>query len=595
MSVQTLAATVEIISPTGAVVASLRPTAMATVKDDAASPWVTGTTTVAMPTALQFAMLRPGAGYFLRVVSYEVPNVADGQIVRVTDRSRTALGLVELQFGGPEIDLQAYTPSTVDRSNWARQGSVPSIIAGVLDQVWGTGLWARATYGTAQAFGEDVGTPTYRTYQAATNLIANGGFENAAINGWSASGCTAAANTAWASTGQYAIRLYPNSSSTNSYVFTDVTVESNTKYTISATIRVGGAMNNTVDAAARRILVTGSVGGQGYELGRSAAGAVGVNATTRLSRTFTTPAMLDNNSIRIRLYHGQTSTGFSAVLWDDVLLVEGDGMDTDGVTPMAYFDGNTVDGTAGYNYDWQGDTAYASASTRTPIIARDPDSLTWSPGQSAWDFLQPILQASGIHLWAFGWNLTYRPGSVTPFVGWSLNEFGLIVTPRSVVQGNNLLDVSQVDSWSAEFSDGTPMFADQVILRYTWTDALNQPQEAYDVYPATGKKPYFKELENTPFAGVGRAQGLYNRISARATIIAGITYFDRAMIPGAQITVTADAVGGSVVGYVEAVTLDPFRGTTEFRTKNTVAYTSASWFSATGTWASQTGSWAADT
>lgn len=597
--VQNLVTLVELVSPTGSTVATLSPTELTWTQDEANAPTLIGRTTVVMPTAAQFAMMKPGAGYFVRVGAWVSTQGAQTYLLKITDRQRTALGLVELQFGGPELDLMAYTPSARDTSAWAKQPNVGDIADLVMRKVYplnGANYYGYGwtAYGSS-AFGELdwANQPQYRTYSAVTNLISNSGFESGTISGWTPVNCTAqAVSGSWSSTGAYAIRLFPSTSATNSYVYATVNVEPNTTYTISATIRVGQPMTGTVDSAARRILVTATVNGSGYEIARSTQGPNTTNGTQRLSRTFTTPAVLDSNQIIVRLYHGQSSTGYVGILWDDVLLVEGDGIDTDGVTAIPYFDGSFAAGQGGYNYTWQG-TVQNSPSARTPIVARDPDSLTWTPGQTAWDFLQPLLQIAGLRLWSDGYVYSSNAGFVFARYFLSYNEFGFKDTSRRALQDFNLFDVAQIDSLTGEFSDGTPMYADQVILHYTWNDSLNRPQEAYDVYPtAPGRKPYFKELEDTPFPGPGRAQGIYNRISARASIVQGTTWFDRATFPGKQLAITADAVGGSVVGYVETTTHDPFRGTTEFSTKQTIAYTSKSWFAAAGTWASQTGTWA---
>lgn len=592
MPVQTLTTVVELVSPTGSTVATLNPTELSWTQDEANAPALTGRTTVAMPTAAQFAMMRPGAGYYLRVGAWPSSQGAQTYLLKITDRERTPDGLVALQFGGPELDLMAYTVSSRNVAGWGRQPNAGDIADWVMAKVYAA-YYGWASYGASAAFGELdwSNQPQFRTYSPVTNLISNSGFESGTTAGWTASNCTAqAVSGSWTSTGQYAIRLFPSTSATNSFVYTTVQVEPNTTYTVSATIRVGQPMTGSVDSAARRILITGTVNGSSYELGRSAQGPNATNGTQRLSRTFTTPAVLDSNQIIVRLYHGQTSTGYVGILWDDVMLVEGDGLDTN-QTDLQYFDGGFAAGFAGYNYSWQG-TALNSPSTRTPVVARDPDTLTWVPGQSAWDFLQPILQAVGLRIWSDGY-VAAPSGYVYARYFLSYNTFGFKDTGRRALQNFNLLDVSQVDSWSGEFSDGTPMYADQVILHYTWNDSLNRPQEAYDVYPALpGKKPYVKELPDTPFAGPGRAQGIYNRISARASMVQGTTWFDRGVFPGKQIGITADAVGGSVVGYVETTTHDAIRGTTEFSTKQTIAYTTQSWFAQTGTWAAQTGTWA---
>ncbi|MCS6563428.1 carbohydrate binding domain-containing protein [Curtobacterium poinsettiae] len=587
MAVLNIVTTVGLVSPAGTTVATLTPLELQWTQDEANSPMFVARVVVAMPSALQYAMLRPGAGYYLSVAA-DVASTATSPpyLWKIVDRRRTADGQVELSAASAEVELQAYSPPAVDRSNWARQSSVPTILADVLTKTYGAGKWSRYTYPTA--YGQDVGTPAYPTFEGTTNLCTNGGFEYG-TTGWTGTYAAVSQSSAQRHTGTYSMLLTPNSGN-QSRAALPQNLSTNTTYTLSAWVRSSAVMTGTAVADGRRIYVVGATAGTVARFAETPTAPNVANQWNRVSVTFTTPALMDSGSFELRALNGSTTAAPVNVWFDDITLVEGDGTETSGA-PIDYFDGDTVDGALGYNYDWQG-AAGNSSSTRTPIISRDPESLTWSPGQYGWDFLQPILQASGIRLWSDGYAVLN--GAVVARYFWATNEFGYGTVAPRVLQGQNLLDLKQTDSYNATFPDGTPMYADQVIIHYTWTDALNIARDAYDVYPASGRKPYFLELADTPFAGVGRAQGIYNRISTRATMFEGTASFNRGLFPGMQVAITADVAGGSVLGYVDTTTHDPFRGTTDFRTKQTVAYTTKSWYSATGTWASQSGSWAAE-
>jgi hypothetical protein len=90
-------------------------------------------------------------------------------------------------------------------------------------------------------------------------------------------------------------------------------------------------------------------------------------------------------------------------MWDNVSMIEGNGLDTNNTSIVRYFDGATTD-TSMYRYDCTGDV-YNSTSTRTPLVDRGPDALIWTAGQTAWNFLTPILQAVG---WRLVPNMTLR-------------------------------------------------------------------------------------------------------------------------------------------------------------------------------------------
>lgn len=596
MTVQTIDTLTTLVSPTGSLVALLRAFEGSWTQDEGASPSMIATVVVAAPTAAQYAMMRPGSGYYLgfagehTFIGAPVP-----YLWRIVSRERTMDGRVRLQATSPEIDLQNYRPSAVDRSNWANQGDVSSIIYNVLDKVYGPNRAGRWTYGNA--FGQDIGVRPYPTYQAVTNLAKNPrlGVDSA---GWVATSSGGTLSRGTNGSASYPFQNYArlgigsgSTSGTGIAYQQAAPFEAGRRYTFMVYGQVAKSGGNLMSARLIWKDANGNeVGGRSYATTRRTV----ADWTQRFTITATAP--LGAAAFDFTFYAG---TGAAAWVSGDVMyasalmIVEGDGLETDGGTPLLYFDGDADNGQRGYNYSWQ-DTANASPSARTPLVDRDPDSLTWSPKQSAWDFLTPILQTVGVRLWADAYDKSAKPGDVVPRYYWALNEFGFTSTARRALQGVNLLDVTQLDSFTAEFPDGSPMYADQVIIHYSWTDAADQDREAYDVYPATGKKPYYLELENTPYAGAGRAKGIYNRISARTTMLQGVMWFDRGTFPGKQLALTADALGGSVVGYIDSTTHDPFRGTTEFRTKQTIAYTNASWFAATGSWASQTGSWAAD-
>ena len=74
---------------------------------------------------------------------------------------------------------------------------------------------------------------------------------------------------------------------------------------------------------------------------------------------------------------------------EDAMFYEGDEL-------IDAFSGATTD-SATYTYDWSA-TAHASTSTRTPVAPVDKESLTWRVGQSALEFLAPLVRVAGLRL-----------------------------------------------------------------------------------------------------------------------------------------------------------------------------------------------------
>lgn len=139
-------------------------------------------------------------------------------------------------------------------------------------------------------------------------------------------------------------------------------------YTVSGTFYADGALAGTEDpfGRARRIVLyaitPGVNGGAAYILGSSQQ-APNAKAQTRLAITYTVPA--GTTQIWVRFYHGHA--GASAAYWTDLMLIEGQYYEADGVTPVGFVDGDIADSVI-YDYSWNG-PAYQSTSTRTVIFA----------------------------------------------------------------------------------------------------------------------------------------------------------------------------------------------------------------------------------
>ena len=547
---------------------------------EASLPWVTARLTIDAPADAVAAKLQPGQPY---VLAFGTPswywNLVVTSYVPRTD------GTVELQLASFDTRLLTYTPIAVDRSCWAMQDDVNTIWRYVVGKVFGSapgddGMW------DIQRTDADVPKTPFRTYQPLTNLMMNGSFESG-ISGWTASGATIAASTAWSKYGSSSLQITPTANYSQAQV-TFSSLRPSTKYTLSATLRMG-AQQGSVGANARTMAVGFNLNGTqvGYALAPTAPNVA--YSETRLSVTFTTPALMD--SATLKLYNGGAS-GQPSVWWDGILLVEGDGLETDAQTPIAYFDGNTTDGANGYNYDWQGDPG-TSASTRTPVTDRDPDLLTWRPGQTAYDFLEPILQTLGLRTFAYAQYEYGTPGggstvAIQPLLALTTYQYSrrLYYTPipdnqYAVASGINLYDIDVQTAIGAEFADGTPMYADAVVLHYTWTDSTGKAREAYDTYSfaTTFLAPYVVEYPETPFPGRGRAVNLYRRLAARRRLITVTHRLRERIEPGVLLTVTDPSLGGSgsVLGYVDSTSHDLTSGVSVTRIKDAVDYPTNAW------------------
>lgn len=263
---------------------------------------------------------------------------------------------------------------------------------------------------------------------------------------------------------------------------------------------------------------------------------------------------------------------------DEGMLVKGDGLDTGG-TALAYFDGDTTD-TGLYNYTWSG-APHDSSSQRTPVFDRAPDTLTHQPGVSMWDFISPVLQQSGLRLFCDEqrvWRLVaapYRlPGVVT------------------IATGYNAYTGSETVDRDATEPDGTPVWYDAVVVKYTWNDENNVSQTAYDVAgDAAAMRVWLKEVQS-PYPGPGAAKMWLARGQGRAETLALTARTDYSATPGMNATVTLADVFDA---YVSSVAWSSDSDDMTVGTLQVVDAPAGSWalVPAATTWADLAGAWSA--
>jgi hypothetical protein len=161
---------------------------------------------------------------------------------------------------------------------------------------------------------------------------------------------------------------------------------------------------------------------------------------------------------------------------------------------VPFFDGATPD-TTQYDYGWN-DVANASSSYRKPKVAeRDPDSLVWKPGVTAWDFLEPLLTPGEFRLFADELRV------------WRLVKPETYVVPGFVaVSGLNA-----TDGLDRITRDDPEVFATGVVIRYTWqtTGEPGKHNEEFDTAGTPEKVVTFDY--NRPFPGAGAAAAILRR------------------------------------------------------------------------------------
>ncbi|ROS74989.1 carbohydrate binding protein [Curtobacterium sp. PhB130] len=527
--------------------------------DEGFSPYVSATLTIAHPGLTIMALIDPTPTPRRTVTLTAVQGGdASGTVtmtLNLTARQIVAeSGEVGLNIANDEARLQDYSPASPQSLVASTyQASVRAIVNRVLTVALGVTTTATVVSGADVPF---------KAYADAQNLMPNGNFE-VSSGQWTAVACTLAQVTTWKQTGTYSLRITPNSTATGSYASLALNLTPGQTYTMQAYLRVGVALTGTLNGDALKLQATATLSGATRIVARSNAGTNTLNTTSVLTMTWTVPALAESSTVR--LINGATnSSANNLVYFDAVTIFEGDGTDTNG-TALVYFDGDTPD-TAEYRYDWDGD-AGLSSSTRTALVQREADTLVWQPGTNAMEFLQPILQTVGLRLFqdiGGAWKLAD-------------NGYRDVSQQTRVAYGYNLYRATDLVSRTASQTDDLPLFADAVVLRYTWEDSITgATKTASDIAaPAGFTKPYVLELTDTPFPGAGRAAYLLGRLKARTRQLVVVGAIDVNARPGQDAVITT-LDGGVQTGYVDAITWDLGADEMTVTTKALIAVTSGS-------------------
>lgn len=360
-------------------------------------------------------------------------------------------------------------------------------------------------------------------------------------------------------------RVIPRGTTSNdTYAAVGVSMTAGKTYTLSARVGMTIAQNGSLHAYARRAAVIVTESGVERLLALTPAIPNAPGATYQRI-TFTVPVNVSATTVRLYAGGVQPTTGASnnAVSYKDVFIIEGDGRAPDG-TLEEYFDGDTRATTA-YTYAWDGAPG-TSSSTRTPRLSRSPEILMWKPGQTAWDFLAPILESSGLRFWCDElrrWHLTTTSYAVEGIV--------------RALAGTNLYAASDLMSRTASQPDGVPLYLDAVIIRYTWIDDLGNDRERYDVATTEGfTKPFLIERPETPFPGAGAATYLLRRYMLRRRQVPVTAAIDLAATPGMDVSIRSPD-GTFLTGYLDAVTFDMGADEMPLKTKNLIDTLPTAW------------------
>lgn len=294
------------------------------------------------------------------------------------------------------------------------------------------------------------------------------------------------------------------------------------------------------------------------------------NVWTRVSLTFTVGGTWTNAA---PYFYSAAGTSYSAWASGDTVDMDGLIM-VEGSTALDYFDGSSNPGL--YAFAWTG-TAHASTSTKTNLP--NTDSTIWQPGQTAGNFLAPLLQIGGLRLYCDetrAWRLepagTTRDGLV------------LIGTAQNVTQAQDSISLTDTD-------DGYPLWYTGVVIAYTGNVNATTGQK-FTTYDIAGTGTRVLNLTyDRPQPGPGAAAYVLARAAGRGRAFALEAMSDYTVTPGQALAATLPDVPLQT-GYVSAVTWGLPANRMTIKSRALIDTPANSWVLATGTWAAQTKTWA---
>lgn len=507
--------------------------------DAGSAPHVDGRLEIAMPDAATLAALDPRLGPRVRVQADAVtPGGTQSRTFDLGLRDRNVRhrdGTVSLQLASDEAILTDYAPLADDVTPLTFQASLRAVVGYVLGKV---------TPGVVLAAGADVAVPALADSQ---NMIRN---PRVAVNitDWAATWATGGLTiTRQPANGPPNIPTYAavqaTAATTGGYVYLSegsISISAGRLYELSVHVGVN-AGTLTLDA----IMYDGA--------GNIVSFAPPVTVTpagqwVRVSTTFYAntsnaaklrPRVLINGTLAANAYVNVTGWRLSESTGDQV-------------ADRRYFDGDFTD-TAQYDYGWT-QVAHASVSTRKTLLdAATPDALTWKAGQTALEFLVPLVQRFGLRLVCDELRV------------WTLRAEGYTAPGAlSIRHGVNLIDGSD----SIGRSDG--VWFDAAVTEYVWTDRTTGFQhrrvDGYALHtPYTRLQTFHKD---TAYAGPGFSQYAVRRARGRGREVSATAVADWTARAEQPVTIVLEGAPAQI-GQTIAVEFDLDRDEMTVRTRTT--------------------------
>lgn len=391
-----------------------------------------------------------------------------------------------------------------------------------------------------------------------TNLITNPSGETN-TTGWSSRATTGsfARSSAHSLFGTYSVSFKLTSTVGSAWANDYISLPAGTKVTFSYYIR------STIARTVRATLIY--VDASNATVGFTDGDDVGIS-TTDWTRVTVTGTITGTGAVKVRpVVYIVSGTTTETYYVDGAMLTEGD-------TVEDYFDGASAD-TDFIDYAW---TGTANGSTSTKAAKPNSSMMIWEPGTTAWDYLEPLLQAAALRLycdetrsWILEPSGTTRDGQIN------------VATGLNVTEASD--QISRAEEWY-----------DSVVIAYTRAlDAEGNQVTVYDTAGAPGTKTLVLTFAR-PYPGPGAAQAFLDRAQGRGRVLKLESISDYTATPGMTLSATlpdSPIQTGTISRVVWMLPDDRMtigsRGLTDTPDN--------AWLFAVGAWSAATGSWAAAT
>lgn len=207
----------------------------------------------------------------------------------------------------------------------------------------------------------------------------------------------------------------------------------------------------------------------------------------------------------------------------------------------------------------------ATLQPGTATSTFDADAGIWEPGQTAWDFIQPIVEAGSLRLFCD-----------------EIGQWYLVEDDYNVPGSVNLSYLATVTNASDTISRDSEEWYDAVVIKYEYVDGSGNTIIAYDSASTVGFSKVLTLTYDTAYPGAGAAARILARAQGRGRVNDIRAISNYSATPGMSCSITMPNVD-TQVGNVAAVSWSYPADEMTVKTRGLIEVPSTAWiFTASG-------------